>query len=479
MALERLSITFANATFLPVLLNWLLSLRMQNLPSPTTISLDEQTHQFLSERGFQSFLRPYSGSRNKLWVLRAQIFSEIINSGSSFIHSDTDAVWLGNPWPYITSLRADITCSQGTIWPPDITAKRGFVACCGFFHAKSNQRTKPFFERLAAHTANTSDDQISMNHLLDDFEVTWDVSAERGQTHSLQGVPFRCFDSAIFGISKQNGLKVALLPQHKFQRLHIAERDATVKHLLKSDSKQETKVHLENANCWFLRDDWEKISFTEQTLEKLMRDSGSINFAQTLPGESGGAWTVETHKALYPDIFNYGLANYIIHNFKPNAVLEFGSGLGELARYIAENSQSSLIHCIEPLIMPDEIKKNPIITQFTSDIFAEDEPDRLQPEYDLVLSIEVAEHIERANHDLLFDFLVKRCKKWLIFSAARVGQGGHGHIAERPEEEWRSELVCRRMYFREDITAAVRNACDKKNINHRRNIMVFEKIERS
>jgi cyclopropane fatty-acyl-phospholipid synthase-like methyltransferase len=125
--------------------------------------------------------------------------------------------------------------------------------------------------------------------------------------------------------------------------------------------------------------------------------------------------------------------------------------------------------------MPDDVKKNAKITQFTSDIFAAKEPDHFLPQYELVLSIEVAEHVERTNHDFLFDFLVKHCKKWIIFSGARVGQGGHGHIAERPEEEWRSELVSRGMHFRADLTSAARTACDQKNVNHRRNVMVFEK----
>jgi|GEM_PF-3566151 len=475
MGHQTLSLTFANTAFLPVLLNWFLSIRKLGLNTPTTIALDEPLHRFLSERGFPSVFRPCTGDRNELWKLRTETFLELLETDQSFLHSDADAIWLGDPWPFITSAGADITLSQGTIWPPDVVSRRGFVACCGFFHTESNSRTKEFFQNLTAHTAITSDDQVSLNRLFDDFDIAWDVSQKSAETKTYQGVPFRCFESTVFGLSKRTGLTVALLPHREFQRLHTPEHSATVKHLLKTAAGQDTKTHLQQEDCWFLHDDWQQIPFDEQTLENLMQEQPSSKPSAILPGEHGGAWTAETHKTLYPGLFNHGLAHYITQNFNPTTVLEFGSGLGDLARYIAENSTCETVHCIEPLIMPDDVKKNAKITQFTSDIFAAKEPDHFLPQYELVLSIEVAEHVERTNHDFLFDFLVKHCKKWIIFSGARVGQGGHGHIAERPEEEWRSELVSRGMHFRADLTSAARTACDQKNVNHRRNVMVFEK----
>lgn len=192
-----------------------------------------------------------------------------------------------------------------------------------------------------------------------------------------------------------------------------------------------------------------------------------------LKGSSGGAWDERTHLALHPKNFNFGLADFIVKQLAPKRVLEFGSGLGFLARHIVDETGSTEVYCIEP----NEIKghydavKGPKL--LSVDIFDDPHPDELKRTYDLVVSIEVAEHIRREKHGVLFDFLTARAGKWIVFSGARVGQGGHGHIAERPEEEWKAEFTARGMRFEPELTRKMREACDEKNINHRRNVMVF------
>ena len=146
--------------------------------------------------------------------------------------------------------------------------------------------------------------------------------------------------------------------------------------------------------------------------------------------------------------------------------------MGDLARFLT--SCGSHVDCIEPVLKSD--RYNSITGPFLHNIDLFDNPSLqgFRDKYDLVISIEVAEHVEQSNHVKLFDFLVSRTNRWLIFSGARPGQGGHGHIAERSEEEWRSELTDRGMILRAGITESIRNACDAKNINHRRNLQVFE-----
>lgn len=193
-------------------------------------------------------------------------------------------------------------------------------------------------------------------------------------------------------------------------------------------------------------------------------------------GHTGGAWDEEAHRVLYGDNFNEGLARHICQQFAPTSYLEFGSGLGHLAQYIAQHTEADPIHCIEPNGIKGAYNElRPKL--FPVDIFTQNTPEELKQKYDLVLSIEVAEHIDRKYHDQLFDTLCSLCSKWMIFSAARPGQaaeqGGHGHIAERPEEEWKSELLSRGLIFEPNKTQEIRATCDTKNINHRRNLMVF------
>jgi len=194
-----------------------------------------------------------------------------------------------------------------------------------------------------------------------------------------------------------------------------------------------------------------------------------------LVGSQGGAWDSSTHETLYPQNFNHGLAEFIVKELKPNNVLEFGSGLGILSKYINDNAKSESYYCIEPNYIEGSYDNVHGPKLLPLDIFNESHPHVLNYKFDLVLSIEVAEHIEIEKHEELFDFLVAHTKKWIVFSGARVGQGGLGHIAERAEEEWRHEFVKRGMVYEKGLTNSIRLACDKENINHKRNVMVFKR----
>ncbi|MFQ3323672.1 MAG: ABC-type polysaccharide/polyol phosphate transport system ATPase subunit [Pseudomonadales bacterium] len=193
-----------------------------------------------------------------------------------------------------------------------------------------------------------------------------------------------------------------------------------------------------------------------------------------LHGQKGGAWTEGVHKKLHPTNFNHGMANHIVKAFDFNSVLEFGSGLGLLAKYISENKAVEQYDCIEPNKFQENYQDEGNPKLIPVNIFKQDLEGLFSSQYDLVCSIEVAEHIPRDKHDFLFDFLAAKSKRWVIFSGARIGQGGHGHIAERDEADWRSEFTSRGFIFDQQRTADIRAACDTKNINHRRNVMVFQ-----
>ncbi len=194
-----------------------------------------------------------------------------------------------------------------------------------------------------------------------------------------------------------------------------------------------------------------------------------------LKGSKGGAWDEETHMKLHEKNFNQGMANFIVNKIKPKNFLEFGSGLGFLAKYLNDNLKLEKSYCIEPNNIKGLYNQMKTVEFLQLNIFNDKIPKEINTKFDLVISIEVAEHIERKKHDELFDFLVNHTNNWVVFSGARIGQGGHGHIAERDEEDWKSEFLKRGMVFDEKFTSLIRESCDKKNINHRKNVMVFYK----
>ena len=194
-------------------------------------------------------------------------------------------------------------------------------------------------------------------------------------------------------------------------------------------------------------------------------------------GYEGGGWDKKAHEKLYGKNLNTGLGDFIAGTVKPQNFLEFGSGLGALSNYISHAVDLEPSYCIEPAIeSSDSYGEN--VSLLNVDIFNTPVPSVLNKLFDTIISIEVAEHIPLELHEALFDFLVSRAGRMIVFSGARPGQGGHGHIAERPELEWREEFTKRGCIFDLELTLKARNQSNTRNINHRKNLQVFHAPER-
>jgi hypothetical protein len=70
------------------------------------------------------------------------------------------------------------------------------------------------------------------------------------------------------------------------------------------------------------------------------------------------------------------------------------------------------------------------------------EPISLGRRFDLVQSLEVAEHIPASRAEIFIDSLVAHSDV-ILFSAAVPGQGGEFHINEQPYEHWRQKFALR------------------------------------
>jgi cyclopropane fatty-acyl-phospholipid synthase-like methyltransferase len=75
---------------------------------------------------------------------------------------------------------------------------------------------------------------------------------------------------------------------------------------------------------------------------------------------------------------------------------------------------------------------------------------------DVVTSFEVAEHLHESAHSTFCDTLCDNLKigagHHLVFSAARPGQGGTGHIACKPAEYWHNEMILRGLTYNAFMT---------------------------
>ncbi len=106
----------------------------------------------------------------------------------------------------------------------------------------------------------------------------------------------------------------------------------------------------------------------------------------------------------------------------------------------------------------------------------------LKRKFDMVVSLEVGEHLPKESADVYCDSLVKHTGQWLVFSAAHVGQGGWHHVNCQNKDYWQGKLTSRGLELIPDITEQV--AMDWKVFVPSgcswayQNLMIF-KLERS
>lgn len=104
------------------------------------------------------------------------------------------------------------------------------------------------------------------------------------------------------------------------------------------------------------------------------------------------------------------------------------------------------------------VKQNDLLIP-QSDFFAKDlnQPFDLGRRYDLVQTLDVAEHLRPENSDAFLNSLDRHCTKAIMFGAAPPGQGGEYHINEQSLEFWRRKIEIRGYTTFDCIRPLIRN----------------------
>lgn len=192
-------------------------------------------------------------------------------------------------------------------------------------------------------------------------------------------------------------------------------------------------------------------------------------------GTQGGAWSQCVHLKAYGINIDFGLAN-VLHSLAPRSALEFGPGLGTYTSFLHRVGGVSPSIGIEPEPMPtatfgpgrgsDQLVAN--VVNASGNVAA---CEAALGSFDLVFSIEVAEHIPMRLHGAVADFLVRHTRGFLIFSAGRPGQSGIGHVGNRARASWEELFTSRGLLSLPKTSARLRAA--SRNNEHRKNVMAF------
>lgn len=108
------------------------------------------------------------------------------------------------------------------------------------------------------------------------------------------------------------------------------------------------------------------------------------------------------------------------------------------------------------------------------------QPVNLNSMADLVICLEVAEHIPKPASGVLVQTICRHAADHILFSSAPPGQAGTGHINLQPPKYWRDLFEDRRCGFNAGMTAQVRQAFGRITNESfaflPRNIQIFSRI---
>lgn len=160
--------------------------------------------------------------------------------------------------------------------------------------------------------------------------------------------------------------------------------------------------------------------------------------------------------------------------FLVNSVLDFGCGIGTYLGLFRDAGVQKTV-CMEPRDMGWFMRRG--VTQIVADVIHDDLSTLYKEKFDLVMSVEVLEHIGREYHERVFDFLANSSNCFVAFSAAVPGQEGAGHVAAREVGDWESEFL--RRGFERDLEREYSVLSSSKIFHYlQRNFMSFVRSDR-
>ncbi len=143
------------------------------------------------------------------------------------------------------------------------------------------------------------------------------------------------------------------------------------------------------------------------------------------------------------------IADSLARHLDFNSVLDLGCGHGyilarlhELGKTVCGVDGSSYALAVIPPKIRDCVTKHDLSRPLALGKF------------DLVICTEVAEHLESRFADQLVNTICANAGRWIYFTAAVPGQGGHSHVNEQPHGYWVEkfkECGCKLLRPRTDI----------------------------
>jgi len=264
-------VTFANLKYVDVFMNWLVALNKLGIRNYCIFAIDPKSKEWLTAHQIPTF-GTYMKQFAALWYARLIVLRALIEKGVTFIHSDTDAIWVQNPLPrFFTNPRQDMKYSQGTLAPVELSSKWGFVVCGGLYYIKATPFTRAVLQWMLEHLLMNprvplhATDQDSTNFALEAFGVQWHVDPNQTYVKGLFQRQFTCSKTEVMGTFEGEQVQVSLLPHHLFVRQQMIYLEKPfVLHLYTHGGPKQTDkklLMLEKEGLNYMIPDWQNVTF--------------------------------------------------------------------------------------------------------------------------------------------------------------------------------------------------------------------------
>jgi len=145
------------------------------------------------------------------------------------------------------------------------------------------------------------------------------------------------------------------------------------------------------------------------------------------------------------------IMGWFVGEFGPfESSLDLGAGDGYYSHVLAEMKTEAIAIEVSEEALP---AMSELIEGMVHDLR---EPLDLEREFDLILCLEVAEHLPEESADVLCDTIAQHCGGLILFTAATPKQGGHGHCNLQPFEFWHEKFSKRGLQRLEEATEKVK-----------------------
>lgn len=164
-------------------------------------------------------------------------------------------------------------------------------------------------------------------------------------------------------------------------------------------------------------------------------------------------------------LFPKKVLDIVIQDLNPSSVLDVGCGVGKSLEYFYYHKIESIgieqsSKAIAKSSIKEKIRRHNLKHQIN-----------LGRTFDLIWCFEVIEHIHPKYEEVFLRNLTVHGNKILI-SAAKPGQGGHGHFNEQEPECWIIRFQNLGYKYNEKFSDKVKNSKE----NHSENLMFFERV---